>query len=210
MSLTKIHVIPNGMLPIREKNAQKDGDVGINLSVRAVITTESVEEQRARNLENIPRRKTLFDFMNPADPEIKSFNILLPDEDHGFRYLLHPNESVSLGLGVVVEIPHGYAWYVKPRSSTIQKYGRNCVLTVLNSDVPGDPGFRGEIWAELYNYGPRPFPIHRHMVLFQLVRHKIDDSDPIIVEHFLDLSKTDRGGMSNGHTDETFRKGVGI
>ena len=75
-------------------------------------------------------------------------------------------------------------------------------MSVLNANVPGDPGFRAEIWAELKNEGPDDFEIHRHMVLFQLVRHKIDDSLPEVVENYSDLSSSERGVMSNGHTTD--------
>jgi len=201
---TKIWVLPGGRLPLKEdKNTQRIGDVGINLSVRAIVGIESPDEQRNRAVSY--QRKTLFDFINTADEQIISSNIVWKnnsknsDETH---YILRPGQSVSLGLGVVVEIPQGYAWYVEPRSSTIKKFGRNCILSVLNANVPGDPGFRAEIWAELKNEGPGEFKIYRHAVLFQLVRHKIDDSLPDVVEKYSDLSISERGVMSNGHTTE--------
>ena len=118
---TKIWVLPGGMLPLKEnKNTQRSGDVGINLSVRAIIGIESPDEQRKRKVAY--QRKTLFDFRQPPDKEIFFGNIdwkNLKTEATGPCYILRPGKSVSLGLGIVVEIPQGYAWYVEPRSNTV-------------------------------------------------------------------------------------------
>ena len=175
---------------------QKRDDIGIDLAIRAIIAIESPEEQRARKG---PMRRSLFDFIHPADRDIPTRNIGR-DDRKGFYYRLYSGESVSLGLGVVVELSPGWAGYVEPRGSTIRTHGRHCVLSVLNSTVPIDPGFRGEIWAELKNEGPHEFKIYRHMVLFQLVRKKVDVTPVEIVKDYSELSQTDRGRMSNGST----------
>lgn len=191
-----IYAVEGGIIPFASiEHKQKEHDVGTDLAVRAVIAIESKAEQLKRPT---PARRHLFDFNGFAEREINTRN--LGEDNHGRFYRLYSGETVSLGLGVVVELQPGWAGYVEPRGSTIRTFGRNSTLSVLNSNVPIDPGFRAEIWAELKNEGPHEFKIHKHDILFQLVRKKVDTTPFRIVKSFNELSKSDRGGGSNGST----------
>jgi dUTPase len=99
---------------------------------------------------------------------------------------------------VVVAIPFGYSGYVKPRGSTIRHPNRPCGLRILNDGVPIDPGFRKEIWAELYNCGPESYILYKDVRLVQLVIEKVSVARPLRVERIEDLPTSVRGGNSNG------------
>ncbi|MGL4339758.1 MAG: dUTP diphosphatase [Rhodoglobus sp.] len=63
------------------------------------------------------------------------------------RYTLAPGERVTVGTGVSVALPDGYAAFVVPRSGLAARHG----VTVLNSPGTVDAGYRGEIRVTLLN-----------------------------------------------------------
>ena len=62
-------------------------------------------------------------------------------EDH----LLQPGERKTIGTGVAVEIPEGYAGLVLPRSGLASRHG----LTLANAPGLIDAGYRGDFDVEL-------------------------------------------------------------
>src|SRR5262245_65456068 len=54
---------------------------------------------------------------------------------------LDPGERASVGTGIAVEIPEGYAGFVQPRSGLAARHG----IGVVNSPGLIDSGYRGEI-----------------------------------------------------------------
>lgn len=61
--------------------------------------------------------------------------------------LLDPGERASVGTGVVVEVPAGFAGLVLPRSGLAAKHG----IALVNSPGLIDSGYRGEIRVLLLN-----------------------------------------------------------
>jgi dUTP pyrophosphatase len=54
--------------------------------------------------------------------------------------VLGPGERATIGTGVAVEIPEGYAGFVQPRSGLASRHG----IGVVNSPGLIDSGYRGE------------------------------------------------------------------
>lgn len=63
---------------------------------------------------------------------------------------LAPGERRTVGTGLAVAIPPGYAGFVQPRSGLAAKRG----ITVVNSPGLIDAGYRGELRVVLLNTDP--------------------------------------------------------
>ena len=60
---------------------------------------------------------------------------------------LKPGERVSVGTGIAIAIPDGYAGFVVPRSGLAAKHG----IGVVNAPGLIDSGYRGEVRVLLVN-----------------------------------------------------------
>jgi dUTP pyrophosphatase len=60
---------------------------------------------------------------------------------------LAPGARATIGTGVAIALPDGYAAFVVPRSGLASKHG----ITVVNSPGTVDAGYRGEIRVTLLN-----------------------------------------------------------
>lgn len=60
---------------------------------------------------------------------------------------LAPGERATVGTGVSVAIPDGYAAFVMPRSGLAARHG----ITIVNAPGTVDAGYRGEIRVTLLN-----------------------------------------------------------
>ncbi|MEJ3405969.1 dUTP diphosphatase [Rathayibacter sp. YIM 133350] len=61
--------------------------------------------------------------------------------------VLAPGERATVGTGVAIALPDGYAAFVVPRSGLASKHG----ITIVNSPGTVDAGYRGEIKVALLN-----------------------------------------------------------
>ncbi|PRY70325.1 dUTP pyrophosphatase [Glaciihabitans tibetensis] len=61
--------------------------------------------------------------------------------------VLAPGARATIGTGVAIALPDGYAAFVVPRSGLASKHG----ITVVNSPGTVDAGYRGEIRVTLLN-----------------------------------------------------------
>lgn len=69
---------------------------------------------------------------------------------------LGPGERATVGTGVSIALPDGYAGFVVPRSGLAAKHG----ITIVNSPGTVDAGYRGEIRVTLLNTDPsEPYSI---------------------------------------------------
>jgi len=79
---------------------------------------------------------------------------------------LDPGERASVGTGIAVEIPDGYAGFVQPRSGLAANHG----IGVVNSPGLIDSGYRGEVRVVLLNTDSREsFTVEPGMCIAQLV-----------------------------------------
>ncbi|MCU1534988.1 MAG: dut [Glaciihabitans sp.] len=60
---------------------------------------------------------------------------------------LAPGQRATVGTGVSIALPDGYAAFVVPRSGLAMKHG----ITIVNSPGTVDAGYRGEIRVTLLN-----------------------------------------------------------
>jgi dUTP pyrophosphatase len=61
--------------------------------------------------------------------------------------VLEPGQRATVGTGVGIALPDGYAAFVVPRSGLASKHG----ITIVNSPGTVDAGYRGEIKVAMLN-----------------------------------------------------------
>ena len=106
------------------------------------------------------------------------------------RFVLHPHSSATIDTGVHVQIPDGYAGFLKAKS------GLN-----VSHDITGtgliDAGYTGSIRVKLYNNGDIPHVFEVGDKLIQLVILPVLTPDLELVN---DLEETERGSDGFGST----------
>jgi dUTP pyrophosphatase len=87
--------------------------------------------------------------------------------------ILKPGERASVGTGIAVAIPDGYAGFVVPRSGLAARYG----IGVVNAPGLIDSGYRGEVRVLLINLDTsEPFELVRGERIAQLVVQRVEDA----------------------------------
>ena len=103
------------------------------------------------------------------------------------RVELGPGERATVGTGLAIAIPDGYAGFVQPRSGLAARHG----LTIVNTPGLVDSGYRGELKIVLLNTDARePFVVEPGMRIAQLVVLKVPGIDPVEVD---ELPESERG-----------------
>jgi dUTP pyrophosphatase len=108
--------------------------------------------------------------------------------------VLPPGGRATVGTGLAVAVPDGYAAFVHPRSGLASRHG----ITVVNAPGTVDAGYRGEVKVVLLNTDPaEPFTIRRGDRIAQLV------VQPVTRVRFVDVAElppTPRGEGGFGST----------
>jgi dUTP diphosphatase len=100
---------------------------------------------------------------------------------------LAAGERATVGTGLAVAIPEGYAGFVQPRSGLAAKHG----ITIVNAPGLIDSGYRGELKVTLLNTDARDsFVVEPGMRIAQLVVLEVPGVVPIEVD---DLPDSERG-----------------
>jgi len=108
------------------------------------------------------------------------------------RVELAPGERASVGTGIAVAIPEGYAGFVQPRSGLAAKHG----IGVLNAPGLIDSGYRGELRVILVNTDrAATFAVEPGMRIAQLVVLPVPDLHLVEAE---ELSESERGARGFG------------
>ena len=107
--------------------------------------------------------------------------------------VIAPGQFLAVPTGVRLEMPHGFAAQVRPRSGLALRHG----VTVLNSPGTIDAGYRGEVCAILINHGATPFEIRRGDRIAQLLFEQLPQVD---LQARDALSGSDRGECGFGST----------
>jgi dUTP pyrophosphatase len=103
------------------------------------------------------------------------------------RVELGPGERATVGTGLAIAIPDGYAGFVQPRSGLAARHG----LTIVNTPGLVDSGYRGELKIVLLNTDERePFVVEPGMRIAQLVVLQVPGIDPVEVD---ELPESERG-----------------
>jgi dUTP pyrophosphatase len=105
-----------------------------------------------------------------------------------------PGKRASVGTGIAIEIPSGYAGLVVPRSGIATKYG----ISLVNAPGLIDSGYRGEIRVLLLNTDrEQPFAVDPGDRIAQLVVTPVVAVEPV---EALALSLSARGDGGFGST----------
>ena len=103
------------------------------------------------------------------------------------RVELGPGERATVGTGLAVAIPDGYAGFVQPRSGLASRHG----ITIVNTPGLVDSGYRGELKVILLNTdASEPFVVEPGMRIAQLVVIQVPGIDPVEVD---ELPESERG-----------------
>ena len=106
------------------------------------------------------------------------------------RVELGAGERATVGTGLAVAIPEGYAGFVQPRSGLAAKHG----ITIVNTPGLVDSGYRGELKVILINTDAHaPFVVEAGMRIAQLVVLQVPGVDPIEVDELPDSERGVRG-----------------
>jgi dUTP pyrophosphatase len=101
--------------------------------------------------------------------------------------VLEPGERATVGTGLAVAVPDGYAGFVQPRSGLASRHG----ITIVNAPGLVDSGYRGELRVVLLNTDARePFVVEPGMRIAQLVVVPVASAEPVDVE---ELPESERG-----------------
>jgi len=103
----------------------------------------------------------------------------------------------SIGCGIAVAIPDGYAGFVLPRSGLALHHGVTC----LNAPGLVDAGYRGELRVVLVNTDPsHPFVVRPGDRVAQLVVQRVEHVRFVSADQ---LSATSRGAGGFGSTGKS-------
>jgi dUTP pyrophosphatase len=103
------------------------------------------------------------------------------------RHELGPGERATVGTGLAVAIPEGYAGFVQPRSGLADRHG----ITIVNAPGLVDSGYRGELRVVLLNTDvSAPFVVEPGMRIAQLVVLPVPELELDEVE---ELPESERG-----------------
>jgi dUTP pyrophosphatase len=101
--------------------------------------------------------------------------------------VLEPGQRATVGTGLSVAVPDGYAGFVQPRSGLAARHG----ITIVNAPGLVDAGYRGEVRVVLLNTDARePFVVEPGMRIAQLVVVPVASAEPVEVE---ELPESERG-----------------
>jgi dUTP pyrophosphatase len=100
---------------------------------------------------------------------------------------LGPGKRATIGTGLAVAIPEGYAGFVQPRSGLAARHG----IALVNSPGLIDSGYRGELRVVVLNTDlESSFTIEPGMRIAQLVIMRLPEVELVEVD---ELPKSDRG-----------------
>ena len=112
------------------------------------------------------------------------------------RVELGPGERATVGTGLAVAVPDGFAGFVQPRSGLASRHG----VTIVNSPGLVDSGYRGEVRVVLLNTDARePFVVEAGMRIAQLVVLPVPDVEPVEVDELPESERGTGGFGSSGH-----------
>ncbi len=111
----------------------------------------------------------------------------------GEQLVIPPGEWRLVPTGMVVSIPEGWEWQVRPRSGLALRKG----LTVLNAPGTIDSDYRGEVGVILHNAGREPALVERGERIAQAVLAPVGVPQLALRRS---LDGTERGDGGFGHT----------
>lgn len=115
--------------------------------------------------------------------------------------VLAPGERATVGTGVAIALPDGYAAFVVPRSGLASRHG----ITIVNSPGTVDAGYRGELRVTLLNTDrTEPYAISAGDRIAQLIVLPVSRARFVEVQR---LPGSERGEGGFGSTGYAARPG---
>jgi dUTP pyrophosphatase len=112
------------------------------------------------------------------------------------RVELAPGARATVGTGLAVAIPDGYAGFVQPRSGLAARHG----ITIVNTPGLVDSGYRGELRVILLNTDTsETFVVERGMRIAQLVVVPTPEFELLEVDELPESERGVRGFGSSAH-----------
>ena len=106
-----------------------------------------------------------------------------------------PGERWSVGTGIAIEVPEGYAGLVVPRSGIARDHG----IALVNSPGLIDAGYRGEVRVLLLNTDPaETFRVEPGDRVAQLVISPVGIAEPVEAEVLTESARAGGGFGSSG------------
>ncbi|HTR74334.1 MAG TPA: dUTP diphosphatase [Solirubrobacterales bacterium] len=125
-----------------------------------------------------------------AHPGDAGLDLYSTEEAH-----IGPGERWSVGTGIALEIPEGYAGLVVPRSGLAREHG----ITLVNGPGLIDSGYRGEVRVLLLNTDPaETVRIEAGARIAQLVLTPVTLAEPVEAGALSESSRGDGGFGSTG------------
>ena len=110
---------------------------------------------------------------------------------------LNPGERATVGTGVAIALPDGYAAFVVPRSGLAARHG----ITIVNAPGTVDAGYRGEIRVTLLNTdADAAYTIAPGDRIAQLVVMPVTRASFISVDELPESGRGANGFGSTGYT----------
>ena len=111
--------------------------------------------------------------------------------------VLAPGQRATVGTGVAIALPDGFAAFVMPRSGLAAKFG----ITIVNAPGTVDAGYRGEIRVTLLNTDTsEPYSVAVGDRIAQLVIMPVSRARFIPVERLPGSHRDESGFGSTGYT----------
>ncbi len=107
------------------------------------------------------------------------------------EFILKPNETRLTKTGISIQLPHGYASLIWPRSGLASKKSIHVMGGVI------DPEYRGDYGVILKNLSQEDFEVTKGMRIAQLLIQPVEIAD---MEEVEELDDTERGSGAFGHT----------
>ena len=131
--------------------------------LRALTSSRRRYAKRTRPVIELPVQRLRDDAVLPAPAYAGDAGLDLSACE---RVELGPGERATVGTGLAVAIPEGYAGFVQPRSGLAARHG----ITIVNAPGLVDSGYRGELRVVLLNTDrAAPFVVEPGMRIAQLV-----------------------------------------
>lgn len=113
--------------------------------------------------------------------------------------VLDPGERATVGTGVAIALPAGFAAFVVPRSGLAARHG----ITIVNSPGTIDAGYRGEIRVTLLNTDSEyPYSVSIGDRIAQLIVVPVTAARFVPVERLPGSERGEHGFGSTGYAGE--------
>ncbi len=119
--------------------------------------------------------------------------------------MILPGARATIGTGIAIALPDGYAAFVLPRSGLAARHG----ITIVNAPGTIDAGYRGEIRVTLLNTDAREtFEVRPGDRIAQLVVQPIVRARFVAVTQLPGSHRGEHGFGSTGYRGESTEGGT--